>query len=263
MKLYAASTLLFDYPITKVIPMAREIGYDGVELWHFHQKRYNENITSLAKLAQETDTLLSVHALSWDLNYCSRLPEIREASLVALEESISITRDLGAGTVVVHPGRITIPLEPPEANWPLLIEGTQRLADYADKVGVVLSLEIMEHIPREFFINPSDAQYLLDHMSSSSMTITMDAAHVPFSQDLIDYFSAIPQLGHIHISDSTPQKLHLPLGKGERDFPSFLSFLKNSHDQLPVVIEGLEFSHTDQLAVSNKRQFDNWMKNID
>ena len=110
-----------------------------------------------------------MHALSWDLNYCSRLPDIREASLQALQKSIALSRDLGAKTVVVHPGRITVPNDTPEANWPLLIEGTQKLVDYAESVDVTLSLEVMEHIPREFFIQPQDATYILS-ISLPSLT---------------------------------------------------------------------------------------------
>ena len=44
-----------------------------------------------------------------------------------------------------------MPNDTPEANWPLLIEGTQKLVDYAESVDVTLSLEVMEHIPRSFY----------------------------------------------------------------------------------------------------------------
>jgi len=171
MTLLASSTLLFDYQLSEVIKLTREMGYDGVEIWHFHLERTHENPDQLAKLAEQTHSVLSIHALSWDLNYCSRLPDIREASIQALKKSIALTRDIGARTVVVHPGRVTIPNDTPEANWPFLIEGTQRLANYAEELGVTLSLEIMEHIPKEFFINPHDAQYLLQFIKSSTINI--------------------------------------------------------------------------------------------
>lgn len=260
MTLLASSTLLFDYRLSEVIPLSREMGYDGIEIWHFHLEKTLEDVEALSKVAERTDSLLTVHALSWDLNYCSRLPDIREASIHALKKSIALTRDLGAHTVVVHPGRITIPNDTPEANWPLLIDGTQRLIDYAEELGVVLSLEVMEHIPKEFFINPEDAKYLLQHIKSTSMNITMDSAHVPFGQDLLDYFRATPQVGHIHLSDCTDKKLHLPLGEGERDLIRFLGYLKSEHPELPIAIEGLEFTHTLDLAKKNKIQYDLWMK---
>lgn len=168
MILLGASTLLFDYKLAEVIPMMRDLGYDGVEIWHFHLERTREDIGKLSRLAEQYEALITVHALSWDLNYCSRLPDIREASLQALQKSIALSRDLGAKTVVVHPGRITVPNDTPEANWPLLIEGTQKLVDYAESVDVTLSLEVMEHIPREFFIQPQDATYILEHITSPS-----------------------------------------------------------------------------------------------
>jgi sugar phosphate isomerase/epimerase len=259
MTLLASSTLLFDYKLSEVIAMTREMGYCGVEIWHFQLERTCEKVEHLARLAEQLNAILTVHALSWDLNYCSRLPDIRESSLISLQKSIALTRDLGAYTVVIHPGRITIPNETPEANWPILFEGTQRLADYAENLGVNLSLELMEHIPREFFINPQDAHFLFQNISSSSMTITMDTAHVPFEQELIEYYLATPRIGHIHLSDCTSSERHLPLGKGERDHIEFLRYLKSEHNQTPITIEGLEFEHTPQLAMKNKLQFDRWM----
>lgn len=262
MTLLASSTLLFDYQLSEVIKLTREMGYDGVEIWHFHLERTHENPDQLAKLAEQTHSVLSIHALSWDLNYCSRLPDIREASIQELKKSIALTRDIGARTVVVHPGRVTIPNDTPEANWPFLIEGTQRLANYAEELGVTLSLEIMEHIPKEFFINPHDAQYLLQFIKSSTINITMDTSHVPFEQDLLEYFKATPRVGHIHLSDCTSTKLHLPLGEGTRDLYRFLEHLNNTKSVIPIAIEGLEFDHTPQLAIKNKHQFDRWMSLI-
>lgn len=262
MILLGASTLLFDYKLAEVIPMMRDLGYDGVEIWHFHLERTREDIGKLSRLAEQYEALITVHALSWDLNYCSRLPDIREASLQALQKSIALSRDLGAKTVVVHPGRIIVPNDIPEANWPLLIEGTQKLVDYAESVDVTLSLEVMEHIPREFFIQPQDATYILEHITSPSFNITFDAAHVPYNIGLIDYFQAMPRVGHIHLSDCSKTKYHLPLGEGTRELDQFLQHLNNIKCTLPIVIEGLEFERTPQLAAKNKLQFDRWMNLI-
>lgn len=262
MTLLASSTLLFDYKLSEVIPITRDLGYDGVEIWHFHLERTQENVSEVATLAEKHKAILTMHALSWDLNYCSRLPDIREASLQSLKKSIALTRDIGARTVVVHPGRITIPNDPPELNWPFLIEGTQKLVDYAQSLGVTLSLELMEHIPKEFFINPQDADYLFQHIKSPSLNITMDTAHVPYEQDLLEYYLATPRVGHLHLSDCTSTKLHLPLGEGTRDHFKLLHHLNKTNNNTPIAIEGLEFMHTPQLAIKNKVQFDRWMNTI-
>ncbi len=236
--------------------MACEWGYDGIEIWHFHLLQTNEKTTDIAQVASQHNMALSVHALSWDLNYTSSLQVIREASLQALESSIRVTRELGAETIVIHPGRITIPEEDPEMTWPYLIDGTRRLAECAQKEQVNLSVEIMEHIPREFFIRPSDAVRLVEAIDNLALSVTVDTAHIPWGDDLITYLQATPRVQHIHISDCTSKKLHLPLGKGERDLTDFLRYLKNHYPDMNVVIEGMEFSHTPDVAMYNKKQID-------
>ncbi len=36
MKISASSTLLFAYQLEEVLNIAKRLGYDGVEIWHFH-----------------------------------------------------------------------------------------------------------------------------------------------------------------------------------------------------------------------------------
>ena len=67
MILLGASTLLFDYKLAEVIPMMRDLGYDGVEIRHFHLERTREDIGKLSRLAEQYEALITVHALSWDL----------------------------------------------------------------------------------------------------------------------------------------------------------------------------------------------------
>jgi sugar phosphate isomerase/epimerase len=256
MRLLASSVLMYAYPLSEIIPLAHEWGYDGIEVWHFHLLQTGEKAADVARLARQHNMYLSVHALSWDLNYTSRLEKVREASLQALENSIRLTHELGAETVVVHPGRVTIPMEDPEESWPDLIEGTRRLVACAQKEQVKFSIEIMEHIPREFFINPPDAARLVKEINSPALSVTVDSAHVPWDQDLVSYFQAAPCVEHVHISDSTSKKLHLPLGKGERDHTDFLRYISKHFPDMNIVIEGMEFLRNPDLAIHNKKQFD-------
>jgi len=72
----------------------------------------------------------------------------------------------------------------------------------------------------------------------------------------------MPRVGHIHLSDCSKTKYHLPLGEGTRELDQFLQHLNNIKCTLPIVIEGLEFERTPQLAAKNKLQFDRWMNLI-
>lgn len=259
MKILASSVLMYAYKIQEILPLVKEWGYDGVEIWHFHLLQTHESPLEIRHLAQDLELDLSLHSLSWDLNYTSRLSEVREASLVALEGGIRLAKTLGAHTVVVHPGRVTIPQEDPELSWPDLIGGTRRMATLAEDLGIRLSVEIMEHIPKEFFINPWDADRLLKAISNPALSITVDSAHVPWNTDLVEYMKATPKVEHLHISDSTDSKLHLPLGKGERDHHELLRYIKTFHPEIPIVIEGMAFNREPDLTYENLMQLRTWL----
>lgn len=256
MKVYASSVLLYAYRLEEAFKIARDLGYDGVEVWHYHLAQTGEPAPALRRLARQLDLSLSVHALSWDLNFTSMLPESREASLRLLETSIDAAAELEAGPVVVHPGRITAPGESAEHYWPLLVEGVARLAHYAASRGLTVSLELMEHIPREFFIMPEDTDRLIKEVNAPNLSITFDAAHVPWQEEPLAYLKRMSGVEHIHLSDANEQQFHLALGHGKRDFFSLLRYLRDQLD-VPVAIEGrIEYERTSALAAQNKAMFD-------
>lgn len=256
MRLLASSVLMFSYPISEVISCAHALGYDGIEIWHYHLLKTRENPADIARLARQHNLYLSVHALSWDLNITSRLEKLREVSLSLIESSIQLTRDLGAQIVVVHPGRVTVPQENSEESWNLLIDGVCRLVQAAQDAQVKLSLEIMEHVPREFFVHPSDATRLIKAIDNPSLSITVDLAHVPWEFDVLEYLIDVPCVEHIHISDATSKKIHLPLGRGERDYRDALKYIQHNLPNSCVVIEGMESSQRYESIEHNKKQMD-------
>jgi len=254
-KIIASSTLLFAYQVEEVLTIAKQLGYDGVEIWHFHLVKTGEEKkgAKLRKLAQQLDLSLSFHALSWDLNFTSKLDHVREASIDMLEKSLDIAAELDANPVVIHPGRITIPGDSAEAYWGFLIEGVKKLTSYAQKKDRIIGLEVMEHIPNEFFITPEDANHILDEITSPNLGITFDAAHVPLDIKMLDYLVRIKNVIHVHISDLTPHKRHIALNTGDRDFTDLIRYI-SSNNQADITIEGLEPQRTERLAQHNMNE---------
>lgn len=260
MEVYASSVLLYAYRLEEAFKIARDLGYDGVEVWHYHLRQTGESPAWLGRLARELELSLSVHALSWDLNFTSMLPESREISLRLLEAGIDAAAELEAGPVVVHPGRITAPNDSAGRYWPLLVEGVGRLAHYAAGRGLTVSLELMEHIPREFFIMPEDTGRLLKEVNAPNLSITYDAAHVPWQEEPLAYLKRMSGVGHIHLSDADERQFHLALGQGKRNFTALMRYLR---DQLnvPVAIEGrIEYERSTALAAQNKAIFDSLLR---
>ena len=209
----------------------------------------------MRKLAEDLGLSLSVHALSWDLNFTSKLERVREASLEMLEESIALTQALNANPFVFHPGRITIPGDDAEDYWKLLVSGVRRLCECGRPRGVDLALEIMEHIPKEFFIHPEDSTRVLREVSMPNLGITFDAAHVPLDLDPLAFLKDVEGVRQIHISDLTPEKRHIALGTGVRDFKPLVKYIVNEL-KVDVAIEGMEYKKDIGLASHNKREMD-------
>ena len=237
----------------EVFHIAKELGYDGVEVWHFQLIKTREDAASLCKLARELSLKLSLHALSWDLNFTSKLSRVREASLEMLEKSILVAEALHADIVVVHPGRITIPGDDPEEYWGLLKEGVARLASYARPRGIEIGLEIMEHIPKEFFITPEDGNRILEEVNAPNLGITFDAAHVPLGIDPLAYLKRAKGVIHIHLSDIIGQKRHVALGKGVREFSDLIRYIVENL-KVDIVIEGMEYQRDKWLIEHNKEK---------
>jgi len=255
MKICLSSPLLFAYPMAEVFKIAQSLGYEGVEVWHFQLLKSEDDPAELRKLARELGLTLSVHALSWDLNFTSKLEMVREASLGMLEESIALAEALEANPVVFHPGRITIPGDSAEDYWELLVSGVRRLCEFGRSKGIDLALEIMEHIPKEFFINAEDSKRILEEVSMPNLGITFDAAHVPLDQDPLAFLKEVEGVRHIHISDLTPGKRHIALGTGVRDFQPLVEYIQDKL-RVDVAIEGMEYKKDTWLASHNKRVMD-------
>ena len=261
MRVYAASVLLYAFSLEDVLSTASELGYDGVEIWHYHLLQTGESPQKLRRQAQELNLSLSCHALSWDLNFTSQLPSIREESLRLLESSIEVAAELNATPVVVHPGRMTAPQDDVEAYWPWLVDGVVKLGQCASAVGTHVSMEVMEHVPKEFFTTPQDANRLMRELNFAGVSITFDAAHVPWVEDPLAYLMQFSHVHHVHLSDANEHKIHLALGEGGRDFLPLLRYIDG---QVPgvVTIEGMEFVRTTALAQKNKSHFDFLMRHI-
>lgn len=263
MKVFASSTLLFGYQLDEVFSIAKRLNYDGVEVWHFHLIKTGEEKKSaeLCELAQQLGLSLSLHALSWDLNFTSKVDQIRESSLKILEQSIDIAAELNANPVVVHPGRITIPGDSSEESWQFLVEGVKRLTSHAERKGLNIALELMEHIPKEFFIAPEDANKILDEVDASNLGITFDAAHVPLDDDPLDYISRINNVMHVHLSDLTPQKRHIALNTGDRDYTDLIKYIIDNM-RVDVAIEGMEYQRSEWLARHNINEMNHMLQII-
>lgn len=82
---------------------------------------------------------LELAALACPLRRGLGVPENQDARVEYLRQSLSLSWELGAKVVVIHPG--PIPADDKDPRWVLLAEALTTLSRHADRVGAALALE--------------------------------------------------------------------------------------------------------------------------
>ncbi|OZI12050.1 sugar phosphate isomerase [Bacillaceae bacterium SAS-127] len=239
MKLLFASTLAWSYPVDVVMKVAKEEKFFGVEVWAEHIWNYGTAPKKIEDTKKELDLALTMHAASWDLNLCALNSGIRQQSVEEIKRSIELAIKIGADNITFHPGKMTLPSFLVSMHEELLIESLGEIVRFARREGVTLSLEMMEWKTKEFVTEPNVLKRVIDPFIPHLQT-TFDVAHIPLHQDIREVWAATPNVGKIHISDATQDKLHLPLGVGSIAEDTLHFFLHT--EELPIVIEGFDRS---------------------
>lgn len=246
--LFVSSTLMWTYPVEAAILIARQYGFAGMEVWAEHVWFHQSNVKEIRDAAKRTNTRLTLHAASWDLNLCSLNHGIRKQSVKEVIRSLDLAKEIGANSVTIHPGRVT--LSPKSRGWhePILIESLNVLAREAQERGLVLSIEHIEPLPKEMVVTPDELNRLravLDYPT----TATFDIAHVPLTSSLAQFYQELEGVDKIHVSDATATKLHVPLGTGSIDLDVIWPLLWES--QKPIILEGWDDSRELSLLKQN------------
>ncbi len=249
-----SAPLLWAHTADEILDAARDLGYDGVEVWAYQLLRDATDAVLLGEKARSRGLMLTLHALSWDLNPSSSLEPIRAASLEALHQSVDAAARLGAGLVVMHPGHTTAPHDSAEMYWPRLIGAVREIADDAAGHGIQVGVEHMEPRQGEYVITAADINYLVREVDRANVGAVVDIAHIPWGEDEKEFIAQIERLVHVHLSDADEATLHLPLGQGARDLAGALRALHGFRGT--VTVEGFSIGAGLDLARWNKARFE-------
>lgn len=253
-RLLLSAPLLWAHGALDVLERAARLGYDGVELWAFSLLQEGQDPEAVRAKAAELGMVVTLHALSWDLNPTSRLDTIRHASVAELHRSLELAARVGAEVVALHPGRVTVPFDEGAAYWDTLVGVLRELADHAAELGLRLGVEHMESRQGEYVVQAEQANALVRAVGRPNLGITLDVAHIPWGQDEAEFIRTLEPVVHVHFSDADASRLHLPLGQGRRDLHRCLRALGGFSGC--VVLEGFSMSPGDELARWNKGRFE-------
>jgi sugar phosphate isomerase/epimerase len=181
--------------------------------------------------------VISLNPSFADINLVSTNPEIREISERQLAAEIELAADLGAGYVVVIPGRRhALAPAPDEAARAVLGEGLSRLLDRATAAGVTIALE---NSPYGYLGSAADLLGVVRDFDSPRLRVTYDVANALAQEDPAEGVALLGEyLGLAHVSDAWRARwAHTSVGRGEVDFAGFAGALTAAGFAGPTVYE--------------------------
>jgi sugar phosphate isomerase/epimerase len=192
----------------------------------------------LARLLQSVGLeVISVNPSFADINLVSTNPEIREISERQLAAEIELAADLGAGYVVVIPGRRhALAPAPDDAAQAVLDEGLERLLDRATVLGVTIALE---NSPYCYLGSSADLLGLVRAWDSPRLRVAYDVANALAQEDPAEGVARLGRyLALAHVSDTWRTRwAHTSVGRGEVDFAAFAAALTTAGFAGPTVYE--------------------------
>jgi len=237
-----------DESLSELIEVTRQLGLGYLEVKCEPGLAYPRELSSaereeLKRHFHTCGIIPTVHASFYDINLASLNPLIREASERQLLECLRLAYDLGAQTLVVHPGEL--PADYPLSLLPVarenLITGLRQALKLAKELGVALALENKARGRNRGLIqSPQDHLNLVEALNSTHCKVAFDAGHAhTWGFDLARYLKQVyPYLAEIHLHDNDGSgDQHLPLGAGTIDFIPLFKLLDQLGYRGPLILE--------------------------
>jgi L-ribulose-5-phosphate 3-epimerase len=227
-------------PLRRSLPEAHKLGAAGLEFDAVGDlapaQLSQTGRRELKHLLRSYD--LELTALACPLRRGLSVPENQDARLEYLRQALSMSWDLGAKVVVIHPG--PLPPEKPEPNdprWPILTEALTNLARHADRVGATLALETGLE-PGETlatFLTHCETGGLAANLNPGNLLIH---GHDPYAAAR----SLRERIVHVHAKDTRTASAsrgaqEVPLGHGDIDWLQMLATLEEIEYRGFVTIE--------------------------
>jgi sugar phosphate isomerase/epimerase len=231
MKLILSAGSLYTLPAPKVFELAREIGFDGMEVIINHDFSAVNPVKYLRTL-QGILPVQSIHAPFFDIDgWGDKIEQLRICCDLALEAEVPL--------INFHPPA-WLNLELKFWRW------LKRIDDFQADLGqnrVLISIENMPCMPKSK-INPyllATPEKMLPFLKAHNLYLTFDTAHcgsmhTNFINDFYQYYAS-GMMRNIHFSDYANGEEHLMPGHGALPLTRFLNHLRETGYDHALVLE--------------------------
>ena len=231
MKLILSAGSLFTLPPTLVFEMARDVGFDGMEVIINHDFAGSQNLVHLHEL-QNILPIASLHAPFFEIDgWGNKIDQLKRCAQLAL--------DAGIPLINFHP-----------PNWFLceikFWRWLSKIKDFQSEIGQDGILVTTENMPcmTQFKINPyllSNIDKLVRFMVERNLYLTFDTAHcgsmhTAFLGDFHRFYNS-GRMRNIHFSDYGNGQEHLLPGRGALPLTRFLNHLRETGYDNSLVLE--------------------------
>ncbi|MDD2300755.1 MAG: sugar phosphate isomerase/epimerase [Fermentimonas sp.] len=148
-----------DLSLTDKFKLAKDIGFDGVELNSPVDFSMKEIMEAKGKAGIETPTV--VNKDHWSAPLSDPDPEVRKKCIISVAKSLEEIKELGGDTVLVVPGVVNDKVSYEDA-YITSQNSIRELIPYAEKTGVQIGLE---NVWNNFLISPVEAKRFIDEIN--------------------------------------------------------------------------------------------------
>ncbi|MFA5514699.1 MAG: sugar phosphate isomerase/epimerase family protein [Desulfuromonadales bacterium] len=231
MKLVLSAGSLYTLPMVKIFEIARDVGFDGLEVIINYDFQYQDNVAYLRDL-QQILPINSLHAPFFELDgWGNKIDQLFHTTELALAAGIPL--------INFHPPA-WIALELRFWRW------LNRMQDFQAEVGRNQVIITMENMPSTgpFSCNPyflAQTGKMIRFMEERNLFLTFDTAHMGssranFLHDFHLFYNA-GRMRNIHFSDYGYGREHLLPGRGVLPLTRFLNHLRETGYNETVTLE--------------------------
>ncbi|HBT51001.1 MAG TPA: xylulose 5-phosphate 3-epimerase [Petrotoga sp.] len=231
----------FALPLSKKINIAKETGFDGIELsldeeGEINLKSSEKDLLKIKQLAKDYNIQIPSIAsgLYWKYSLTSNDHSIRQKAKDIVKKQLEVASILGADTILVIPGIVGADFVPNceiveyEVTYERALEAFLELKVDAEKFKVNIGLE---NVWNKFLLSPLEMRDFIDKVNSPYVGVYLDVGNV--------IYMGYPE-HWVKILDKRIKKVHL------KDFKRSIGNLNGFVDLLagdvnfPKVIDNLE-----------------------
>ena len=214
--LFGVTTMTFFHkPILEALEIIANCGFGCAEIWvdHAWDEERGASVEELKAALAKHNLQSTIHCSIMDISITSPNRGIREESLRQTYQAIDLAKDLGSRLIVIHPGSRFSTLEDPQSHWNHQVDSIGKILAYSKEQGVLAAVENMDSDKAIVSVKDwNDLNRLFDEIGSKEKWVTLDVTHIRDTQKILDFIAkAGPNIAHFHLSDGTPQKMHLRL----------------------------------------------------